>query len=54
MVGREEVAGEHGRAVPQRRVAQGRVLHFQRKLHEWASNDAERRFRDLWNLVSLA
>jgi RNA-directed DNA polymerase len=32
-------------------VAQGRVLHFQRKLHEWASNDAERRFRDLWNLV---
>jgi RNA-directed DNA polymerase len=32
-------------------VAQGRVLHFQRKLHEWASNDAERGFRDLWNLV---
>jgi RNA-directed DNA polymerase len=31
--------------------ARERVLHFQRKLHEWASNDAERRFRDLWNLV---
>jgi RNA-directed DNA polymerase len=32
-------------------VAQERVLHFQRKLHEWASRDAERRFHDLWNLV---
>jgi RNA-directed DNA polymerase len=31
--------------------AQERVLHYRRKLHEWASNDAERRFRDLWNLV---
>ena len=31
--------------------AQERVLHYQRKLHVWASNDAERRFRDLWNLV---
>ncbi len=31
--------------------AQERVLHVQRKLHEWASTDAERRFRDLWNLV---
>ena len=28
-----------------------RVLHFQRKLHDWASVDAERRFHDLWNLV---
>src|SRR5512132_3343520 len=27
------------------------VLHVQRTLHEWASVDAERRFRDLWNLV---
>ena len=27
--------------------AQERVLHHQRKLHVWASNDAERRFRDL-------
>jgi RNA-directed DNA polymerase len=32
--------------------AQERVLHVQRKLHEWASKDAERRFRDLWNLVT--
>lgn len=31
--------------------AEQRVLDFQRKLHEWASNDAERRFCDLWNLV---
>lgn len=31
--------------------AEQRVLHFQRKLHEWASSDAERRFHDLWNLV---
>lgn len=31
--------------------AQRRVLHVQRKLHDWASDDAERRFRDLWNLV---
>ena len=31
--------------------AERRVLHFQRKLHEWASQDAERRFDDLWNLV---
>ena len=33
--------------------AEQRVLHFQRKLHEWASSDAERRFHDLWNLVYL-
>jgi RNA-directed DNA polymerase len=31
--------------------ARERVLHVQRKLHEWASEDAERRFQDLWNLV---
>jgi RNA-directed DNA polymerase len=31
--------------------AKERVLHVQRKLHEWASTDAERRFHDLWNLV---
>jgi RNA-directed DNA polymerase len=31
--------------------ARRRVLHFQRKLHGWASDDAERRFHDLWNLV---
>jgi len=40
-----------GAPLPSVEVAQGRVLHFQRKLHEWASNDAERRFCDLWNLV---
>jgi hypothetical protein len=40
-----------GAPFPSVDVAQGRVLHFQRKLHEWASNDAERGFRDLWNLV---
>jgi RNA-directed DNA polymerase len=40
-----------GAPFPELLAAQGRVLHFQRKLHEWASNDAERRFCDLWNLV---
>jgi RNA-directed DNA polymerase len=40
-----------GAPFPELLVAQGRVLHYQRKLHEWASNDAERRFHDLWNLV---
>lgn len=40
-----------GAPFPSVEVAHGRVLHFQRKLHEWASNDAERRFHDLWNLV---
>jgi RNA-directed DNA polymerase len=40
-----------GAPLPSVEVAQERVLHYQRKLHEWASNDAERRFHDLWNLV---
>ena len=40
-----------GAPFPSVAVAQERVLHFQRKLHEWASKDAERRFHDLWNLV---
>ena len=40
-----------GAPFPGVEVAHERVLHFQRKLHEWASNDAERRFCDLWNLV---
>ncbi len=40
-----------GASFPSVEVAQGRVLHFQRRLHEWASADAERRFHDLWNLV---
>ena len=37
--------------LPSLEEAQERVLHVQRKLHEWASEDAERRFQDLWNLV---
>jgi RNA-directed DNA polymerase len=40
-----------GASFPELVAAQERVLHFQRKLHEWASADAERRFHDLWNLV---
>jgi RNA-directed DNA polymerase len=40
-----------GAPLPSVEVAQERVLHYQRKLHEWASSDAERRFHDLWNLV---
>ncbi len=40
-----------GAPLPELLVARERVLHFQRKLHEWASDDAERRFHDLWNLV---
>ena len=40
-----------GAPFPELLVARERVLHFQRKLHEWASEDAERRFHDLWNLV---
>lgn len=38
-------------AWPTPQEAEARVLHMQRKLHEWASRDAERRFCDLWNLV---
>src|SRR5207247_5153098 len=40
-----------GAPFPEPKVAEERVLHFQRKLHEWASNDDQRRFCDLWNLV---
>lgn len=40
-----------GAPFPEPKEAQERVLHFQRKLHEWASNDDQRRFCDLWNLV---
>src|SRR6266540_5699114 len=40
-----------GAPLPGLAEAERRVLHFQRKLHEWASQDAERRFDDLWNLV---
>jgi RNA-directed DNA polymerase len=31
--------------------AEGRVLKIQTKLHQWATDDAGRRFDDLWNLV---
>ncbi|HEY7934078.1 MAG TPA: group II intron reverse transcriptase/maturase [Solirubrobacteraceae bacterium] len=40
-----------GASLPGLDEAEERVLHFQRKLHDWASVDAERRFHDLWNLV---
>jgi RNA-directed DNA polymerase len=40
-----------GAPFPELLAARGRVLHFQRKLHEWSSNDDQRRFHDLWNLV---
>jgi RNA-directed DNA polymerase len=36
---------------PEPQEATERVLGIQRKLHKWASNDAERRFCDLHNLV---
>jgi hypothetical protein len=32
-------------------VAQERVLGIQRKLHKWAEDDQDRRFKDLHNLV---
>jgi RNA-directed DNA polymerase len=31
--------------------AEARVLHYQRKLHRWATTDNVKRFLDLWNLV---
>jgi len=40
-----------GASLPGLDEAKERVLHFQRKLHDWASVDAERGFCDLWNLV---
>src|SRR5688572_17685079 len=40
-----------GARLPGLDEAERRVLHLQRKLHDWASEDAERRFCDLWNLV---
>ncbi len=36
---------------PEPKVAQARVLGIQRKLHKWASDDQQRRFSDLHNLV---
>lgn len=40
-----------GAPLPDLAEAEERVLRVQRKLHEWASQDATRRFHDLWNLV---
>src|SRR3954453_10789047 len=36
---------------PEPEWAQARVLGIQRKLHRWASDDQDRRFQDLHNLV---
>src|SRR6266511_2318931 len=44
----QEVAGEHRRAVAE---ARERVLKIQTKLHRWATDDPDRRFFDLYNLV---
>ena len=37
--------------LPEPKVARERVLGIQRKLHKWASDDQERGFSDLHNLV---
>ena len=47
----QEVAGEHRRAVAGRRCGLARVLGIQTKLHQWATDDPDRRFDDLFNLV---
>jgi RNA-directed DNA polymerase len=36
---------------PEPKAARERVLEIQRKLHKWASDDQDRRFSDLYNLV---
>jgi RNA-directed DNA polymerase len=36
---------------PSNKKATARVLEIQTKLHRWATDDSERRFRDLFNLV---
>jgi RNA-directed DNA polymerase len=36
---------------PDAKTAWQRVLKIQTKLHQWATNDPDRRFDDLWNLV---
>jgi retron-type reverse transcriptase len=36
---------------PRQRVARLRVLGIQTKLHRWATDDPDRRFDDLYNLV---
>jgi hypothetical protein len=40
-----------GAPLPEPRVAEQWVLGIQRKLHKWASDDQDRRFQDLHNLV---
>ena len=49
----QEVAGEYRRAGPWPTVdqAERRVLEIQTKLHRWATDDPDRRFDDLFNLV---
>src|SRR5438128_1818692 len=46
-----EGAGEYRRAVAEPRRGGGRVLEIQTKLHRWATDDPDRRFNDLYNLV---
>lgn len=41
-----------GASWPTADVAAARVLRMQAKLHQWASDDADRRFADLFNLVA--
>ena len=40
-----------GASWPAAKVAQERVLGIQRKLHKWSTDDQDRRFQDLHNLV---
>jgi hypothetical protein len=37
---------------PTAELAKARVLRIQTKLHQWATDDPNRRFDDLYNLVS--
>lgn len=36
---------------PSAESAKQRVLHFQRKLHQWTKSDEQKKFSDLFNLV---
>src|SRR3954454_12222219 len=46
-----EIVREHRRAVAEREWAESQVLRIQTKLHQWAIDDPDRRFDDLFNLV---
>src|SRR5215212_5962246 len=46
-----EIAGEYRRLWPDRELAESQVLRIQIKLHQWAIDDPDRRFDDLFNLV---